>query len=132
MSKKGGFSKFLAGAAVGVGLGMLFAPKSGKETREDLMVKFDELMEKVKNIDVEETKDLIVKKINKIKKEIKDLDKEKLENMAKEEAKKIKKDLDELVAMTKEKCTPVVEKAATELRNRVAELLKTTAQKIEK
>ncbi len=27
---------FLAGAAVGAGLGLLFAPKSGKETREQL------------------------------------------------------------------------------------------------
>ena len=35
MEKKSGFGKFLAGAAIGAGLGVLFAPKSGKETRKD-------------------------------------------------------------------------------------------------
>ena len=34
MSKnKSGFGKFLLGAGIGLGLGILFAPKSGKETR---------------------------------------------------------------------------------------------------
>ena len=36
MEKKSGFGKFLAGAAIGAGLGVLFAPKSGKETRKDI------------------------------------------------------------------------------------------------
>ena len=38
MSKesKKGFGKFALGTAVGVGLGFLFAPKSGKETRKEL------------------------------------------------------------------------------------------------
>ena len=36
MSKKSGLGKFLAGAAIGVGLGILFAPKSGAETRKEL------------------------------------------------------------------------------------------------
>ena len=36
MKKNNGIGKFLAGAAVGAGLGILFAPKSGKETREDI------------------------------------------------------------------------------------------------
>ena len=36
MSRRGGLGKFLAGAAIGVGLGILFAPKSGAETRKEL------------------------------------------------------------------------------------------------
>ena len=36
MGKKSGFGKFAFGALVGVGLGMLFSPKSGKENQEDL------------------------------------------------------------------------------------------------
>ena len=35
-NKKSGFGKFLAGAALGAGLGILFAPKSGKDTRKEL------------------------------------------------------------------------------------------------
>ena len=49
MGKKG-LGKFVAGAAVGVGLGMLFAPKAGEETRRDLKEKFDELLEQIKGI----------------------------------------------------------------------------------
>ena len=41
MSKKGGFGKFLGGIALGAGLGILFAPKSGEETRKDLKLKIE-------------------------------------------------------------------------------------------
>ena len=40
-NKKSGFGKFLAGAAIGVGLGLLFAPKKGEDTRKDLGVTKD-------------------------------------------------------------------------------------------
>ena len=40
MSKKN-VGKVLAGAAVGVGLGMLFAPKKGSDLRKDLKNKID-------------------------------------------------------------------------------------------
>ena len=59
MSKKG---KFLLGAGVGLGLGLLIAPKSGKETRKDLSKKFDDLIDKAKDIDVEEVKSAIIVK----------------------------------------------------------------------
>ena len=39
--KKAGFGKFLAGAAIGAGLGILFAPKKGSETRAALKIKID-------------------------------------------------------------------------------------------
>ena len=67
MSKKSGLGKFLLGAGIGVGLGILFAPKSGKETRADLKKKMDNLLEKVKNIDVEEVKQTIEEKVREIK-----------------------------------------------------------------
>jgi gas vesicle protein len=37
-----GFASFLVGVAVGVGLGILFAPKTGEETRELIRQKADE------------------------------------------------------------------------------------------
>ena len=46
--KSNGVGKFIAGAAVGATLGILFAPKSGKETRQDLKRLFDDFMKKVK------------------------------------------------------------------------------------
>ena len=33
--KKKGLGKLIAGMAIGAGLGVLFAPKSGKETRKE-------------------------------------------------------------------------------------------------
>ena len=51
MSKNKGFKKFVLGAAIGAGLGVLFAPKKGSETRAILKNKFDELMIEIKKID---------------------------------------------------------------------------------
>ena len=86
--KKGGLGKFLCGAAVGAGLGLLFAPKTGKETRADLKKKFDEVLEQVKSIKAEDVKESIVKKVNELQKELKDLDKEKALKIAKQKASK--------------------------------------------
>ena len=38
----------LAGGLIGMAMGILFAPKSGKETREDITRKADELLVKAK------------------------------------------------------------------------------------
>ena len=44
MGKKGKtVAAILGGAAIGAGLGILFAPKSGKETRAELKAKMEEL-----------------------------------------------------------------------------------------
>ena len=62
MSSKNGNSilAILAGAAVGVGLGILFAPDKGSNTREKIKDGFDDLKEKAKskfNLLEEETKE---------------------------------------------------------------------------
>jgi gas vesicle protein len=45
----GGFGWFLAGLGIGAAIGMLYAPKAGKETREDLLRRAEEGKDYVKN-----------------------------------------------------------------------------------
>ena len=59
---KNGFGKFIAGAAVGAGLGLLFSPKSGEDNRKDLKAKFDELIEQIKGVNAEDVKDYFEKR----------------------------------------------------------------------
>lgn len=127
-----GFGKFLAGAAIGAGLGILFAPKKGSETREELRIKLEELMEKVRNIDLEDVKDQIEKKIAEIKAELADLDKEKVIKIAKKKSREILKKADELVKLAVEKGTPVVEKIAKEAKDKTVEVLEDIIFKLEK
>ena len=46
--KKSGLGKFIAGAAIGAGLGILFAPRKGSETRAALKAKMNELVAQIK------------------------------------------------------------------------------------
>lgn len=130
--KKSGICKFLAGAVIGAGLGILFAPKKGSETRRELKDKLDELANKVKGIDVEEVKESIELKIEEIKMELSDLDKEKVLKIAKEKGNAIKEKSEELVNLAVEKGTPVLQKAAEEVRQKAIEVVKEVLNKLEK
>lgn len=60
LNKNNEFFTFLGGIAIGVGLGILFAPEKGSVTREKLKQDFDDLKDTIKsNIDIvsEESKD---------------------------------------------------------------------------
>ena len=129
--KKSGMGKFVLGAAVGAGLGMLFAPKKGSETRKDLKNKFDELVGKIKEIDVEEVKNEFFQKVDAIKAELEDLDKEKVLKIAKKKGEDLKNKTEELLALAKEKGTPALEKAASELKDRTIDVLKEVINKLE-
>ena len=131
MSKSNGFGKLLAGLGVGAGLGLLFAPKKGSETREDLKKKISELTNKVKEIDVEDVKKEFNEKMDDIKKEIEDLDKEKALKIAKEKGEQLKKKADELVELAKEKGTPVLEDMAEDVRNKAIRVTKDVLKKLE-
>lgn len=131
MSKKGGFAKFALGVGLGIGAGMLLAPKKGEELRKDLKNKLNELMEKAKEIDVKEVSEEFVAKIKDLKEEIENLDKEKVLSIAKEKGELLKNKANDLVALAKEKGTPVVEKTANEIRNKAINVTKDVLKKLE-
>ena len=105
--KKKGYGKFVLGAAIGAGLGILFAPKSGKETRADLKRKLDELVDQIKNIDVEEVKAEFDAKVEEIKAE-------------------------ELVELAKEKGTPALRRTAQAVLRNVVKVSNDALKKLEK
>ena len=131
MKKAKGIGKFVAGAAIGVGLGILFAPKSGKEVREDISNKLKEIVHHAKEIDIEEIKEKIMIKVEEIEGELKDLDKEKALKIAKQKAKKIQKKAEELYELAVEKGTPILQKTTKELKDTTANALQKIVDKLE-
>lgn len=131
MAKKG-FGKFLLGIGAGIGLGFLFAPNKGSETRKVLKAKLDDLLTEVKNLDADEVKQEIEKKIDDIKKEIADLDKEKVLKIAREKSEDIKDSVEDLYNYAKTKATPIVEKAVEALRESAVNATKEVLEKLEK
>lgn len=131
MSKKTGLGKFIIGAAVGAGLGVLFAPKKGSELRKDLKVKMDDLVAQIKNIDVEEVKAEFDAKVEEIKAELADLDKEKALAIAKEKGNQLKDKAEELVELAKKKGTPVLIDSAQDVLENVIKVSKDAIKKLE-
>ena len=130
MSKNWG--KLLAGVGIGVGLGILFAPEKGKDTRDKLKKNLNEMYEKIKDIDIEEVKEKIENQIDDIKEELADLDKEKVLKIAKQKGKAIVKKTEELYKLALKKGTPVLEKAADEIRLTAIDVLNSITAKLEK
>lgn len=131
-NKKKGLGKLFAGLAIGAGLGVLFAPKKGSETRTELKQKMDELLSKAKEIDANEVKENIEAKIEEIKAELKDLDKEKALKIVKKQAKNIQEKAEDLVSYAVEKGTPVLEKTAEAVREKAIAVTKEVLNKLER
>ena len=130
-NKKSGLGKFLLGAGIGAGLAMLFTKNNGKENREQLKKKADELIIKIKNIDVQEVKENVENKVQEIMDDIKDLDKEKVLKIAKKKAEDIKTKSEELVEYVIEKGTPVLEKSACLVKEKAIVVTKEILKKLE-
>lgn len=130
MSKKG-LGKFLTGAAIGAGIALLFAPKKGSETREDIKNKTGELVDKIKNTDKDEVKKILEKKLKELKNDLKNLDKESAKEIIKEKADMIIAKADELIEVAKEKSAPVIEKATKEIKNKTINILESAIEKLE-
>lgn len=131
MKKNNGLGKFVLGAALGASLGMLFAPKTGVEARKDLKKKANELLNKAKDIDIDEVKKTVEAKTDEIMMELQDLDKEKALKIVKTKSKEIQKKASDLVDYAIEKGTPALEKAAKSLKEKVIVVTKDILNKLE-
>ena len=132
MSKnKSGLGKFLAGAAIGAGLGILFAPKKGSETRAELKAKIEDLVKQIKKIDLEEVKEEFEVKLENLKAELADLDKEKVLEIAKKKAVELKDKAQDLVELAIEKGTPILRDMAEEVRLKTIDVTKDVLKKLE-
>lgn len=123
--------KFVTGAALGVSLGVLFAPKKGSETRANLKKKAKELSEKLKNIETKDIKKDINRRMKKIDKELRNLDKEKVVAIAKKKSDKIIAEAEKIVTLAKEKGNEALEQVASEFRVKAIDMTKMILDKLE-
>ncbi len=131
MSKKGGVGKFIGGLAIGAGLGLLFSPDTGENNRKVLAKKIDELLKKLKEVDLEEVKDELLYRAEILQGELANLDSETAKEIVLEKAEVIKDKAEELYRYAIEKGTPVVEKAADEVRKQAIKVCKEAQKKLE-
>lgn len=124
--------KFLSGLGLGVGLGMLFAPKKGSELRQELKIKLDELFSQVKDMNLGDVKELIESKIDEIKVDLDNFDKEKIYKEAKKKSKEIIGKADELVKLAVKKGTPALEKLTQEVKEKTVNVLEEALAKLNK
>ena len=119
------------GAAFGASLGILFAPKKGKETRRELKEKMLDLISDAKELSISDISGMVETKITEIRHDLNDLDKEKVLSIAKEKSETIKTKCQELVDFAIEKGTPVLKDAAIDVRDKTIAVMKDMIKKLE-
>ena len=112
---KSGLGKFVIGAGIGFGIGLLVAAKSGKETRNDIKNKFKELEEKFRSLDLTELKDGAIEKLDSLREKVKDIDSEQICDFTKDKIADIKKGLSDLTKSVKKKSVPIIKKIVDDI-----------------
>ena len=121
----------VTGALIGVGLGVLFAPKKGSETREDLKKEYKKLSKKMGEIDKEDVVEFIEDAKTEIEAELKDLSSEKVLSKARDKAREIKIRCDEILEMASVAGNKALEKGVSEFKKDTVKVLKEIIDKLE-
>lgn len=121
--KQNKLSHFLAGALVGTGLGILLAPQVSSETEKEFQESFNQLIDSIKNVDIEKTKANLFNKLCEIKKEIAGISEEDAHKFVEEKYKIIDNECTELIEIAKKNDIPVVTQAAEDMKAKSEEFL---------
>lgn len=128
---KRSIGSLMLGAAIGASLGILFAPKKGKETRVELKDKMLDLVARAKELSLNDISDMVEDKVSEIRHDLNDLNKEKVLSIAKEKSDEIKDKCQDLVDLAIDKGTPVLKNAAVEVRDKTVDVMKDMIKKLE-
>lgn len=122
---------FVTGALIGVGLGILFAPREGSETRKKLKESFEELSDTVKNIDIDDTKEQILKKIENIKKQISSIKLEDAKKILTEKKELIEEKCDNIIYDVEASTIPAVIETTKKVKNKSDKILDDVIEELE-
>lgn len=121
----------VASAAVGAGLGIMFAPKKGSDTRKDIMKALNKVADKVKNFSKEDVKKDFEKKIKSIEKRLESLNNEKEVKKVHKKANELKDSVEDLWNSAYEKGDEVIQKAVDELKTKVNKAISSIEKHLE-
>lgn len=124
------FGHFLTGALVGVGLGIIFAPKEGSKTRNELQKSLKQLVDSIKEIDLEETKAHFFDKVSELQKELSSISKEEATDYIKDKISIVKEKCDDLKKEANKEDLPAIEKQIDEIKEKSIYLLKQIMEEI--
>ena len=116
----GKHSKFIAGALIGLGVGLLLGSNEGKDK---LKVSLSNLVDSIKNIDLEKIKTIFIDRLNEIKDELSGLDDDTKKELVKIKINKIKETCLELEDIAQENKIYRLEEVVTEIKEKADSIL---------
>ncbi len=121
-----------AGAIIGAGAGILFAPRKGSDTRKKIKESFVNLKDKLSNISEEDVQEFIEKKLDEIDREINTLELMNNYKQARRQAKKVIKKINKLISYTAKKKLDGFEDLIEDLRERAEDISEEILTNLEK